>query len=489
MKQYLLGIDVGTTGAKTLLYSTDGGLLGHAYRPYETNIPLPLHREQNPEDWWNAVRETVREICADPEIAKNVAAISLSVQGGTLVPVDENLRPVRPAIVWNDARGIAEKEAYLREIGDAASMYEKSGWQLGCGLNALMIRWMRDHEPELFAKTRLFLSVPDYIAAKMTGIEALDVSNAGINQLADIRKASYDPELLRFAGISEEKLGRIVRSGTVIGHLTEEAAAQLSLSSDCVLVAGAHDQYCVTLGAGANRAGDILIGSGTCWVVTAMGDAPSFETGLAQSVAAVPGLWGALRSLPTGGVCLEWWRKNLGNMASYEEINRETAGRKAAEDGLFFVPFSGFGETDTAFDKATFVGMDLHHDKFHLARAILEGVVFQTLWMLERFPVKPAKEGLLLTGGASKSPVWGQLVADIFGLPVRIPEVADLGCVGAAILAGVGCGIYADAAEGYAKLGVKERVLQPNRETAAKYQNAYAEYKRIAASLQAIYQV
>ena len=193
MKQYLLGIDVGTTGTKTLLFSTDGELLGHAYRPYDTNIPQPLYSEQNPEDWWNAVCETIREVCSDPEVAKRVAAISLSLQGGTLAPVTRDLHPVRPAIVWNDARGIAEKEAYLREAGDAASMYEKSGWQLGCGLNALMIRWMRDHEPELFEKTDLFLSVPDYISAKMTGITALDRSNAGINQLSDIRKGCYVP--------------------------------------------------------------------------------------------------------------------------------------------------------------------------------------------------------------------------------------------------------------------------------------------------------
>ena len=489
MKQYLLGIDVGTTGAKTLLYSNDGELLGHAYRPYDTKIPQPLYSEQNPEDWWSAVCETIREVCSDPDAAQRVAAVSLSVQGGTLVPVDENLRPVRPAIVWNDTRGIAEKEAYLREAGDSASMYEKSGWQLGCGMNALMIRWMRDHEPELFEKTDMFLSVPDYISAKMTGIAALDVSNSGINQMADIRKGCYDPELLQFAGVTEDKLGKIVTSGDVIGHLTAEAAAATGLSTNCVLVAGAHDQYCVTLGAGANRAGDILIGSGTCWVVTAMGDAPAFETGLAQSVAAVSDLWGSLRSLPTGGVCLEWWRKNLADMVSYEELNRETADRKAAEDGLFFIPFSGFGDNDVPFGKATFVGMDLYHDKYHLARAVMEGVVFQTLWMLEKFPVKPVQEGLLLTGGASKSPVWGQLVADISGLPVRIPEVADLGCVGAAILAGVGCGIYADAAEGYAKLGVKERVLQPNPGAAAKYQKAYEEFKRIATTLQETYQV
>lgn len=171
-------------------------------------------------------------------------------------------------------------------------MYEKTGWNLSGGLLALGIRWMRDHEPENFQKTAWFLSVPDYISAKMTGIPAVDLSDAGINQLTDIRKGAYDEELLRFAGIREEKLPQIVHSGEVIGTLTEAAAAELGLTTEVVLVAGAHDQYAVALGAGAVKTGDILIGSGTCWVVTAIGDKPDFDSGLSQSVAAVPGKWG-----------------------------------------------------------------------------------------------------------------------------------------------------------------------------------------------------
>ena len=491
MEQYILGIDVGTTGTKTLLFSAVGDLLGHAYRSYETSAPQVGYSEQDPEDWWRAVCETVREVCAAPDVAEGVAAISLSLQGGTVVPVDEELRAVRPAIVWNDLRCGAQREAYLKEVGDAKGMYEMSGWQLDPQLPALQIRWMRDNEPELFAKTDMFLTVPDYISKKMTGIAAVDLSDAGINQLCDIRRGCYDEKILHFAGITEAQLPKIVRSGDVIGNLTAQAAAELGLTTRAVLVAGAHDQYAVALGAGANKPGDILIGSGTAGVVTAIGDRPAFETGLDQSIAATPGMWGSLASLSSGGVCLEWWRKNLavdgGEPVSYDAINEEVSRRKAAEDGLFFFPFSGRMNGEKDFQKGTFVGLDLAHDRYDLARAVMEGVVFQTRWMLERFQTKPSADGLKLSGGASKSPLWCSLAANITGLPIRIPAVADLACVGAAILAGVGCGIYRDAEEGYRALAVDEQVLQPDPEAVRRYDEWYAAYKKIAGALGAAY--
>jgi len=492
MKRYLLGIDVGTTGTKTLLFSAEGQLLGHAYRGYKMYNPQVGYSEQNAEDWWDAVCQTVREVCADPEIGKSVVAISLSLQGGTMVAVDKGVKPVRPAMVWNDGRGAAQMEAYLREVGEAETMFQKTGWRLGKAMLAIEIRWMKENEPELFEKTAMFLSVPDYISMKMTGIPAVDMSDAGNNQLANVRDGCYDPEILKFAGVTEDKLPKLVRSGDVIGNLTAEAAEALGLSTDTVLVAGAHDQYAVALGAGALRSGDILIGSGTAWVVTAIGDEPAFETGLAQSVSAVPGKWGSLLSLSTGGVCLEWWRRNLtvapdGSQIPFDVINEEVAKRKAAEDGLFFYPFSGNAAPDRRFPKASFIGLDLSHDRFDIARAIMEGVAFQAIWMMESFKTKPSKEGLKLAGGASKSPLWCQMVADITNLPVRIPEVADLACVGAAIMAGTGCGIYSSVEEGYKCLAVRERVIQPDPERAAVYAKLYEEYKRCAGLLGNVY--
>ena len=491
MKQYLLGIDVGTTGTKTLLFDTDGELIANAYREYPLSCPEVGYSEQQAEDWWKAIVETVREVCTG-EIGKQVAAISLSLQGGTFVPVDENGKALRPAIVWNDARCSVQHEEYLKEVGPAETMYEMTGWKLGRCLLPLEIRWLRENEPEIFEKTAMFLSVPDYVSLKMTGRAAVDLSDLGINEMGDIRKAAYDERLLRFCGITEKQLPDIVRSGEVIGHLTEQAAEELGLSTDTVLVAGAHDQYAVALGAGAVKSGDILIGSGTCWVITAIGSEPDFASGLSQSVAAVPGLWGSLWSLSSGGVCLDWFRRNVaegeeGIPIQYRVINHESVKRKAAENGLFFYPFSGTFGDRKSFQKGSFIGMDLSHDRFDMARAIMEGVAFQVVWMMESFKTKPSAEGLKLAGGASKSKLWCQILADISGLPVRIPEVADLACVGAAILAGVGSGIYQNAEEGYQRLAVEEHVLQPNPEMVRVYAPLFDEYKKKAKLLGAVY--
>ena len=486
--KYLLGIDVGTTGTKALLFSEAGKLLGSAYRGYLTATPKPAYCEQNAADWWDAVVETVKEVCNDPVVAKQVAAISLSSQGGTMVAVDEDLHQVRPALVWSDKRCAAQRETFLQEVGDSSCMYEKTGWKLGLGQNALQIRWMKDNEPELFAKTHMFLSVPDYISAKLTGIPAVDISNGGINQLVNIREGKYDKSLLAFAGITEEKLPKIVPSGEVVGNLTEAAAKELGLSTDCVLVSGAHDQYAVALGAGACEAGDILIGTGTAWVVTAMADGPDFASGKAQSVSAVPGKWGTLWSLSSGGVCLEWLRHCVTAVPdSYNVINEEAAGRSAAAEGLYFFPFAGRSTVKKDFQRGSFVGLSLSHDRFSMARAVMEGVAFQIKMMLETFKAKPSAAGLKLAGGATKSDLWCQILADIAGIPVRIPEVADLACVGAAVLAGTGCGIFGSVQEGYERLKVNERVIEPNEEGTRKYKEYFAAYRDLAEKLGAAY--
>lgn len=485
MEKYLIGIDVGTTGTKTMLFTQQGDLLARAYRGYPLSNPQVGWCEQNPEDWWQAVVETVKEVCSTREICNNVAAISLSTQGGTIVPTDAQGQPLRSAIVWNDIRFQEQMDAFVREVGASDIMYRLTGWKLSPGLPALAIRWLKDNEPDVFAKTALFLSVPDYIAMKMTGIPAVDISNAGINQLCDIRAGEYSPQLMDFAGIKKEQLPKLVRSGTPIGQLTAKAAQSLGLSTDTLLVAGAHDQYAVALGAGAVHDGDILIGSGTCWVVTAITDQPGFDTGLSQSVSAVPGKWGSMQSLSSGGVCLDWLRKQVAEESdmSYETINAILDNRKAAEDKLFFFPFSGKADSNRRFQKASFTGLDLSHDRYHMAKAVMEGVVFQILWMMEDFSAKPSKDGIILSGGASKSPVWSQLLADISGMPVRIPVVADLACVGAAIMAGVGCGVFENEMIGYQKLAVEERYLQPDLNKTKMYTAAFALYKQQATAL------
>ena len=484
MMKYLLGLDVGTTGTKAILFTVSGEVVAQSYCGYPTQMPQVEFREQDPEDWWQAVCQTTKAVCAGKEA--DVAALSLSTQGGTMVAVDDTMQPLRPAIVWNDVRATEECQAYLQEVGSADTMYQKTGWDLHPSASSAGVRWLKKHQPEVFEKMAMYLSVPDYICYKMTGKTAVDISNVGINRFADIRKGKYDQALLQFSGLKESQLANIVPSGTLLGYLTEKAAEELGLTTRTAVVSGAHDQYAVALGAGAFHTGDILIGSGTCWVVTCIGDKPAFETGLAQSVAAVPGQWGSLISLPSGGICLEWLRKNISAEHSYDEINREVAQRKAAEEELFFYPFSGFAQ-DKQFARGTFLGLDLSQDTFHLARAVMEGVVFQIVDILEKFPREFRPKELILAGGASKSPVWSQILADVANLPVKIPETADLGCVGAAIMAGVGSGIYQSAEDGYQSLAVKSKTVTPDPRQVAVYAPLRKRYAENAAHLAKIY--
>lgn len=459
--KYLLGVDVGTTGTKVLLFRGDGKLIGSAYEAYPLHTPHPGFCEQNSQDWWNALCRTVQKVSKDPQVRSKIAAISLSTQGGTTLCVDRKGNPLRPGILWNDRRC-----AKLRQEMPELNIYPTCGWYPDGAMPALQCRWLKQNEPETFEKTAMFLTVPDYLSWKLTGKAVIDMSNAGICRFTNVNTGTYSPEILRFAGLSEQMLPALLPSGVPIGTLTEEAAQALGLPRETMFVSGAHDQYAVSLGGGAFREGDILIGSGTSWVITCLSKQPDFQSGFCQSRSAVPGMWGSLRSLPSGGVCLEWLRNILGNI-SYEEINREVEKREAALEGLFFTPFS------PKTGEAGFTGLQLRHDRFHLARAVMEGVAFATVRMLDGFACAPSPQGIILAGGAAKSEVWCQILADIAGIPLRIPENPELACIGAAILAGVGCGLYPDVQTGHQHLCAKYRIVTPDPQRHTQYQQAF----------------
>ena len=491
MNKYLIGIDVGTTGTKSMLLSETGRIVAHAYAEYPSQAPGTGRVEQNAEDWWRAVVKTVRAITADPQVARNVAAISLSLQGGTLVPVDKNNHPLHPAIVWSDKRCEEQRRAFLASYGEDY-IYQKTGWHLGSGLNALQIAWLRDNAPDVFARTARFLSVPDYISMRMTGRAVVDISDVGINQLADIRTGRYDRGILDFVGIREDRLAEIVPSATPVGKLLPAAAEELGLPRSVLLVAGAHDQYAALLGAGITRTGDVMIGTGTAWVVTALTEEPCFESGFAQSIPA-SGKWGSLVSLSTGGVCLDWFRNGVAGSPAegmgYGEINDIAPERGVGVRGLRFYPYfngTSFPLKGAGF-KATLAGLDLSHDRYDIARAVMEGVAMQTVWTLDYFRRKFPLNRVILTGGASKSPFWTQMVADIANCPISTPMVSDLTCVGAGVMAGVGCGLFPSCEEGIGRFALAETVYEPDPARAARYEEVLEDFKRGAQALAGLY--
>ena len=493
MAHYLIGIDVGTTGTKSMLLREDGRVLAHAYSGYPLKTPASGLSEQDAEDWWRALRQTVRELVEETGLGAEVTALSLSTQGGTLVPVDEKGAPVRPAIVWNDRRCVTQRDDFAERLGEDR-MYLATGWRLGAGLNALQIAWLRENEPGAFSRSAHFLSVHDFLSYRLTGIRAVDMSNAGINQLADIQKGAYDAEVLSFAGIDESSLAALTDSGKAVGPLSRQAAQELGLTEKTLLVAGAHDQYAACLGAGLTDPGSVMIGSGTAWVVTALVSRPDFSKGFAQSRAASRGVWGSLISLSTGGVCLDWLLKSVIGpepapaKADYGSINQQVSRRQPGTEGLMFFPYFGGASfpVPQADWRASFIGLDLSHDRYDMARAVMEGVACHIAWVLEQFPLDDGK-AVVLSGGAGKSQPWRQMLADILNRPLRVPEQPDLPCIGAAILAGLGSGVFVNVHEALERIAPDELLIKPDRENAKRYQAHQTLYRGRVLALAKLY--
>ena len=473
MDEYLIGIDVGTTGVKAAVFSSDGNCLGRAYQTYPT-IHSALHAaEQLPSDWWNALVVTVRSACGNRETAGRVAALSLSAQGGTLVPTDASGNPLCPAFVWNDGRCGMQRLQYEKTFG-SERMYLTSGWHAVDGLPAFQIKRLSDETPELFHKAALFLSVADYLLMKLTGKACVDFSNAGINQLIDVKKSEYDSDTLSWLGITEKQLPALVQSGQKIGCLQKEAARELGLDENVCVVAGAHDQYAAMLGAGAVSEGTVLIGAGTAWAACTLFREPHFETGFAQSRAASGSQWGSLASLSNGGVCLSWLNEKVFGGIPYEQINRNAAQKPVGSGGLCFYPQNA----DIGSLNVFFTGMHLGHDRYDMARAVMEGVSFQMSRILQRFALRTDIKKVVFSGGAAKSRFWSQLTCNMFGLPLSVPAMPDLPVSGAAVLAGAGCGIFASVKEGIKKISPAYDTYIPEEDKKELFANLCRQYQK-----------
>lgn len=489
----ILGIDIGTTSTKSTLISDNGKILSSASESYPLITPGVRKSEQNAEDWWQAVLHTVRKVCREPSVASRVCGISLSTQGGTIVPVDSGFNPLSNAILWSDTRCEEERLSILESPGEA-ELFRRSGWTVKSGRPLLQLMHMKRHDPELFRRAAYFLTVPDFIATRLTGRTVIDYSNAGINQLFNLEKRQYDPLLLELAGIEPSRLAELAPSCTPVGTLTKAAAEQLGLPESVVVSTGAHDQYAVALGAGICEAGDAVIGTGTAWVVTALNEQPDLSCAFPQSVSATEGMCGTMLSISTGGVCLDWLRKQIIGAPDapldYDAINALAAMHDVpGSDGLLFYPyFSGAGlpRQDMAC-LGSLVGMDLSHDRGHIARAVMEGVACQIAWAVKSLDAAHPIHRLFLAGGAAKSPVWTQMIAEITGRELNVSSVSDLSCTGAAMMAGVGCGLYADTSEAVRQLVPPTETIAPDAGRSAAYQEVFQRYVNGAHALSTFY--
>ena len=443
-----LGLDVGTTGAKAAVVDREGKVLARGYREYELIFPGENRVEQNAEDWWSASKDAVRQALGKLARPEEITALSLSTQGATMLPVDRRGDPLRLALTWMDGRAAAEAEELTDALGYDV-IYRKSGWRPEAELDAAKILWLRKHEPRLFRDAAYFVSTLEFMNYRLTGKCAADPTNAAIRQIFDIGTGGYDPAILGLIGLETGRLPEVLPVGAPLGTLLPGAAAEFGLSPHVRVYNGAHDQYCASLGVGAVREGDLLLATGTAWVVLGVTGRPLYTSSyLAPGIHPVKGLWGAIASLASAGSVLKWYKRVIGD--DFSVMDREAETHLDSSRGLFFFPYlagAGFPHGMPEL-KGTLTGLDLRHDKYDIARALMEGVGFETALTLEEFRKAGVEiRRMTMTGGASRSRFWCGLLRYITGCEILVSREADTASVGAALIAAVGDGCFRDYGE------------------------------------------
>jgi xylulokinase len=456
----VLGIDLGTTEVKAGLVTLDGRLLGLARAGYRTNTdPASGRAEQDPEAWWGAVTTIVRKLAADA--GAEVVAIGLDGHGPSLVAVDDDGRPTRPAIIWSDGRAAAEQA----ELADATGL---QGWALA-GLPAAL--WIERNQPTVAAATRWYLATWEFLAFRLTGVAATSL----------VEGQPYpSTAVLATAGIDPHRIPPPVVAGEVIGALTDIAADQLGLRSGTPVVAGVVDAWASYHGAGMTSAGDALDPGGAGGGFGVYWDRPLVVPGSFSTIAPLPGLYSVGGAMAATGRAIDWFRGAiLGETIPTAALLAEAATTPPGADGVLFLPYLA-GERSPLWDptaRGAFVGLSLAHGRGHLVRAIVEASALAIRHVAEPILAAGVRvHDMRVCGGPARSETWNQVKADITGFPVVIPAVLETAVVGAAVLGASGIGAYADVRAAIQGMTRVARRLEPRPELRVLYDSAYEAY-------------
>ncbi len=452
---YYLGIDVGTSGTKTLLIDASGKLLAEAGAEYPLHQPKPGWTEQDPEDWWKATVKTVRAVVKKAKLKPtDVRAIGLSGQMHGSVFLDKNDKVIRNALLWNDQRTAAECDEITAAAGGRKSLIKMVANPALTGFQAPKILWLRNKEKRNYDRLAKVLLPKDDIRRRLTGDYVTEVSDASGTLLLDVVRRNWSKKLLGKLDIDLDLLPRVVESDEVTGTLTPAAAKTLGLSVDCKVVGGAGDCAAGALGNGVVKKGVLSTSIGTSGVMFVHSDQPQYDASgrLHTFCHAVNGKWHMMGVNLTSGGSLQWWVESvLQGLSGFSEKNRYDAATAEAQsvaagsDGLLFLPYLNGERTPHADPNArgSFVGMNLTHSRGHLTRSVMEGITFalrDSLDIIQSLGV-PVRQ-IRASGGGSKNPMWRQMQADVFGKKITTLEVEQGPAFGVALLAAVGDGAY-----------------------------------------------
>lgn len=490
MTGLLLGIDVGTSATKVVAVDAAGRVVARATEAYDVDYPRPGWAEQDPALWWRATQAAAG--AALREVEAPVRAIGLSGQMHGLVALGADDRPLRPAILWNDQRNAAECAAATATLGGEAALLARTNNPLLVGYTGGKLLWMMQHEPALFARIARFLNPKDYIRLRLTGEHATDVSEASGTGLFDVAARAWAVDVIGRLGLDRAWFPRAVESHVVTGSLRAEAAAALGLAAGTPVVAGGGDAVIQTTGSGVVAPGSVQVTIGTAGIVAAALDRCAPNPGRAVQVFCntMPDRWHTMGVTMGGGGALRWLRDAAaglgGHAIDYDRLTTLAAEAPPGSDGLLFVPRLT-GERCPYPDPSltgAWIGLTARHGAPALARSVLEGVAYCLKDVLEvLLPLGGVGGRIVASGGAMRSPLWRRILADVLGGEVvTVAGAAEGGAYGAALLAGIGTGVWPDAAAATAGLAV-ETVDRPDPAARERHAAAHARFQAIHAAL------
>lgn len=484
----LLGADVGTSSLKVVLFDEDLRALAQSRQEYPTSYPGPACAEQDPDDWVRAFVRGSREVLEAARARPgDVAAVGIDGMSSLALPVDGQGVPLRPAMIWLDRRATAE--ARFGRAGDQQRLLAIAANRSDPSCFAPKVAWIRDHEPAVYREAASFLHCSAYLVQRLTGAFTMDVSEAGLSLVCDIRSGQYSQELVEAWGLDRRKLPDVSSCTDIAGRITALLAGETGLAAGTPVIAGTMDNVAATVGLGLRHDGDGYIAAGTVTNVGILRDRPVFDgIGLVYH-SGVDGHWLVNGGADYGGAGLLWFRNLLLDLdlGALGELGARTA---CGEHPMLFLPYMA-GQRAPLWNDSTsgvVLGITPGTERRHLARMFMESVALAARHVFEELcPERPGRAAL--TGGITNSPAWSQLVADVTGMRLSVCAHADVSPLGAAILAGLGVGLFRDVDDAFARVP-PGRECVPDRAHAQYYAALYrifaAAYRNVLENLRSL---
>lgn len=474
-----IGVDLGTSAVKLLLMEETGAIHKIVSKEYPLYFPHPGWSEQNPKDWWEQTIAGIEELLQE-EDRTQVAGISFGGQMHGLVILDQEDNVIRPAILWNDARTAKECD-YLNQVIGREKLSEYTANIAFAGFTAPKLLWIKENEPENFARIHKIMLPKDYIAYKLTGIHCTDVSDASGMLLFDVKHRRWSEEMCEICGIQSSQLAQCFESSECVGVLLPEIADSLGIAREVKVAAGAGDNAAAAVGTGTvgdNQCNISLGTSGTIFISSRNFGVDSNNA--LHSFAHADGSYHLMGCMLSAASCNKWWMEEILDTKDYAAQQAQI--QELGENHVYFLPYL-MGERSPHNNpnaRGTFIGMTMDTTRADMTLAVLEGVAFALRDSLEvAKSLGICLERTKICGGGAKSPLWKRIVANVLNLKVDIIESEEGPALGGAMLAAVACGAYQSVEEAAAHIVKIVDTVEPEPELVAKYEKRYAQFKEI----------